>query len=191
MAKLHPTVRAAGSDGDFPDWAKVSPGRREHSRRVAKLLGNWAKALELSKTERRRWRAAGILHDAMKDVSPATLRRKMKKPGRWADPILHGPACAERLAAEGVDDEALLLAIAHHTTGHADFDALGEALYMADYLDPGRRRLKIRRREWRGRMPGEWHDVLVEVAASKIELLLERQVKIPKVTMKFWNRYAR
>ena len=190
MAKLHPIIRAAAREGAWPEWAEMSPGRQAHSERVGKLLGKWARELDLSKRERRRWRAGGLLHDALKDARPAKLRKRMIDPEGWPDPLLHGPACAERLRADGVEDEGFLLAVSHHTTGHADFDALGEALYMADYLDPGRRGLKLRRSDWRRRMPGEWHDVLIEVAASKIGTLLARQVPIPAVTKDFWNKHT-
>ena len=42
------------------------------------------------------------------------------------------------LLEEGVRDEELLLAIAHHSTGHPRFEALGECLYAADFLEPER-----------------------------------------------------
>ena len=188
MAKLHPVLRAAGGDGALPDWVRMSPARHAHAERVGKLLWKWGKALDLSKRERRRWRAAGLLHDALKDERPRVLRDLVTEASDWPGPLLHGPACAELLRREGVDDESFLLAISHHTTGHPDFDRLGEALYLADYLEPDRRGMAMRRASWRRRLPDDWEQVLIEVAASKIGTLLDRQVPIPGVTSRFWRR---
>lgn len=187
MPKLHPTIRDAGRESVLPTWASASPGRLRHSERVGRLLWKWGAALDLSKRDRVRWRAAGLLHDALKDADPTGLRAGLPEAGEWPDPLLHGPACAERLRSEGVEDEGLLRAIACHTTGHPEFDLLGEALYLADYLEPGRRRMAKRRAAWRKRMPREWDAVLVEVAASKIGTLLDRRLPLPELTKGFWN----
>lgn len=187
LANLHPTIRVAGSARRHPSWAVMSDARRLHTQRVGRLLWKWSKALEYKKKKRIRWRAAGILHDALKEEKPARLRGEVEDPDRWADPLLHGPACASRLRSEGVEDERLLQAIMYHTTGHPDFGALGQGLYVADYLDPGRRSMVRQRADWRRRMPLDWYAVLEEVAASKISTLLTRRVPIPDVTAAFWR----
>ena len=105
-------------------------------------------------------------------------------------PLLHGPACANRLAGEGVDDTELLDAIAHHTTGYAMFGELGQALYMADSLEPGRRRRPEFRAELRERMPLDWSNVLREVAADKLATLSRRGLSPPPVTQEFVRSLA-
>jgi len=165
----------------------MSEARREHTIRVGRLLWKWSRALEFKRRKRIRWRAAGVLHDSLKEEAPDVLRGEIASGALWPDPLLHGPACAARLRAAGVRDEKLLLAIMYHTTGHASLGRLGQALYMADYLDPGRYGKVRKRAEWRRRMPFDWEAVLEEVAAAKIKSLIDRGVPIPRVTMDFWN----
>jgi len=185
LDSLHPVIRAAG-DGDLPDWAVMDDDRWAHAERVARLMRKWAKRQGLRKSDRVRWSAAGYLHDALKCVPPRRLRRVYDLPGDIPDPILHGPACAQQLRDEGVDDHSLLRAIAHHTTGHRELDELGSSLYLADYLDPGRLSGRVRRRRLRSRLPAEHDQVLAAVAAAKIGTLLDRRLQIPRVTVEFW-----
>ena len=188
LAKIHPIIHDAAYDYTLPSWAVVSDARRSHVESVGRLLGNWSRALKLEKNVQAQWRAAGVLHDALKGVDPNSLRREVGNSDVWSDPLLHGPACASRLRKAGVEDERLLQAIAYHTTGHPSFGSLGQALFIADYLEPGRRKIVRKRAEWRRRMPLDWHAVLEEVAASKIMKLLERRLPIPQVTVEFWRR---
>ena len=188
---LHPLL-ALAARGRIPGWARAGPARRRHMERVAGLLGEWATALDLGRMETERWRAAGWLHDVLREADPAELRPIVPAalsdlPGR----VLHGPAAAVRLRAEGVDDEPFLLAVAFHTIGHPEFDTLGRAVYAADFLEPGRRGVM----EWRGalraRMPAEPAAVVREVARSRIGGLLEAGAPLPRETCEFWNKLTR
>lgn len=187
LAKLHPIIHTAGAEGRHPDWAVMTEARRRHTLRVGWLLWDWSRALGLDEAERIRWRAAGLLHDALKDAPPATLRPDVEDAEAWPPPLLHGPACASRLRAAGVDDASFLSAIAFHTTGHADFRALGQALYMADYLERGRRHPGPERAVWRRRMPSDWRGVLADVATAKIATILRRRIPISTTTADFWR----
>lgn len=188
MVELHPIIHDAAYHHVLPSWAVLSDTRRKHVEGVGRLLWGWSKALKLEEDTQMRWRAAGLLHDALKGVDPNILRRKVGNADVWSDPLLHGPACASRLKEAGVEDERLLQAIAYHTTGHPSFGSFGQALFIADYLEPGRRTMVRKRAGWRRRMPLDWHAVLEEVTASKIMILLERRLPIPQVTTEFWRR---
>ncbi len=187
MDRLHPIIHAAGAEERLPGWAVASPARRRHARRVGGLLGEWADALEHDATTRIRWRAAGLLHDALKDEAVEVLRPLVHGAEEWPGPLLHGPACANRLRASGVDDEPLLRAIASHTTGHPDLGALGRALYMADFLEPGRPASGPERAGLRRRMPEDWHAVLAEVATARIGSLIDRKIPVSSATAGFWR----
>lgn len=189
--RLHPVIRRAGKKGELPPWAVATKSRRAHVARVAELMGEWATALGLDRTDRIRWKAAGLLHDALKDEKPAALQPLVEDDTEWPDPVVHGPACAARLRADGVEDEAILRAIAHHTTGHPDLDRLGESLYLADFLEPGRRSRAKWRATLRRGMPGDHDEALVDVAAAKISTLLERRLPIPRMTVEFWAEVQR
>jgi 2-amino-4-hydroxy-6-hydroxymethyldihydropteridine diphosphokinase len=156
--------------------------------RVAGLLDAWAAGLGLGGAERVRWRAAGYLHDALRDERAEALRGHVP-PSLRALPgaLLHGPAAAERLRAAGVDDDGLLSAVAYHTIGDARLDTLGRALYAADFLEPGRSFLEEWRAGLRARMPGDFSAVLLEIARARIENLLARGTSVLPETTAFWN----
>lgn len=182
---LHPTVRCAGEEGRLPGWARVAPDRRRHLERVARAMGAWADRLDLPRDDTIRWRAAGLFHDALKDAHPDELRDLADVD--WPLPLLHGPAVAARLRAEGVRDAELLRALSHHSVGHTSFATLGKLLYLADFLDPGREFERGRRGELRRRVPDELDAVLVEVVALRLGHLLDRRQVIVSETLDFWN----
>jgi HD superfamily phosphohydrolase YqeK len=168
---LSAVVRAAAR-GELPDWACAAEKRRAHIGRVAALLGEWAQALGLSESERTRWVAAGWLHDVLREAHPDELRPLVPQafrdlPGK----LLHGPAAAERLAGEA--DPELLEAIRYHTLGSARFERLGRALYLADFLEPGRRYEPEWTAALRARMPHEFDDVLREVVEARVRHVTE------------------
>lgn len=200
-AAPHPLV-AAAAEGRLPGWAVAGEERRAHMARVAALLEGWARDLGLGKRDVLRWRAAGYLHDALRDASPAGLGGLVEghatgagvplhvvgsgaggAPGRPEplDPNIlqdlppharHGPAAAILLWRDGVEDMELLGAIRWHTLGSAGFGLLGRALYAADYLEPGRPWRQEWRKELRSRVPDELEAVLIEIVTNRIDYLL-------------------
>lgn len=177
------------AEGRLPEWAVASEERRAHMQRVTDLLGAWADQLGLDEVERARWRAAGNLHDALRDEDPEELRARVPPALReLPGPLLHGPAAAERLRVDGVDDGELLAAVSFHTVGSAGFGRLGRALYAADFLEPGRPFRPDWRAELRGRMPAALDDVVVEIVRSRIIHRLEGGGRILPRTVDFWNR---
>lgn len=180
------TVRLAAR-GILPPWARVSEGRRAHIERVVALLDEWAQALRLPDDERERWRAAGWLHDALRDAEVHELSGCVPPEARsFPPPLLHGPAAAELLRGEL--DEELCMAIRYHTTGHPELGRLGRALYLADFLEPGRDFEEEWRASLRARMPEGMPEVLREVIAARIEHLLELRKPIREETAAFWSR---
>lgn len=183
----HPVVTSAAG-GTLPDWARMSEGRRRHAERVAELMTRWAEALELPEEEIVRWRAAALLHDALRDEEPTRLRALVPEPGGFPEPALHGPAVARLLRDAGVRDEGLLRAIAFHTVGHPELDRMGLFLYAADWMDPDRPDPEGERAALRDRMPAEWAHVLPVVAAARIGRALEHRYRLLAETAGFWNR---
>lgn len=184
--ELHPLVEAAGRTGALPDWAVCRPDRRAHAARVADLLSGWATELGLGESEIVRWTAAGHLHDALKDA-PVSNLVPLAGSG-WPGPLLHAPACATRLREDGVRDEELLLAITYHSTGHPEFGLLGKYLYMADFLDPGRRILVSTREALRDRLPGDREAVLLAVLRHRITRLLDHGTQVLPASLLLWNQ---
>jgi len=183
---MHPVVERAGRAAHLPPWARCGEKRREHAERVGDLLFEWAGRLGLAEDDQVRWRATGVLHDALKDAPEAELRALAG--GDWPAPVLHAPACSARLAAEGVDDEELLQAIRYHPVGHPGLDALGEYLILADYLEPGRGGDNVSRERLRQSLPEGRREVLKSVLRGRIGRLLERDRTLMQCTVDMWNR---
>jgi len=116
--------------------------------RVAHVLGCRDTAVELAK----RWGAdetdaarAGILHDITKAIDgPLQLTlceaygKILSDFSRKYPKTLHaltGSLVAKRIFGE---NEAVVSAIEHHTTGKADMNLLEKIIYVADYMEPNR-----------------------------------------------------
>ena len=183
---MHPVVERAGRTAELPSWARCGEARREHGRRVGDLMSGWAARLGRPEAERVRWRATGVLHDALKDAPERELRALAGD--EWPRPVVHAPACAARLAADGVGDRSVLDAIRYHPVGHPDLDELGEFLILADYLEPGRNGEDGDRAELRRRLPEARAAVLTRVLRARLGRLLENDRTIMQCTVDMWNR---
>jgi 2-amino-4-hydroxy-6-hydroxymethyldihydropteridine diphosphokinase len=191
MTDSVPPVLRAAARGELPDWARADQPRRRHSASVAGLMAGWAKALALPDAEQERWRAAAWLHDALRLAGPSELLPLVPQEFRDLPArMLHGPAAAARLRQDGVSDEALLLAISHHTIGHPAFDILGKALYAADFLEPGRTFDPLLRAGLRARMPAGMAEVVPAIVRLRLIHLLRSGRRIRAETLAFWNRLA-
>lgn len=187
---LHPLVRQA-ADGDLPDWAVAGRARRAHIQRVETLMDKWAHDLGLSKVDRMRWRAAATLHDALRDAPGKKLRPLVSlRFQELPDRVLHGPAAASRLKAEGVVDPPLLRAVRYHTLGHRKLDALGRSLCVADFVEPNRLRMRGWRDDLMKRMPKGVDGVVREIFRSRIRLLAKRGDTLSRWTVGFWNQMS-
>ena len=137
------------------DWKNLSMEELEkvvvsllNPNRVAHVLGCRDTAVELAK----HWGAdvndaarAGILHDITKAIDgPLQLTlceaygKILSAFSRKYPKTLHaltGSLVAERIFGE---NEAVVSAIAHHTTGKADMNLLETIIYVADYMEPNR-----------------------------------------------------
>ncbi|MFI5280519.1 MAG: HD domain-containing protein [Gemmatimonadales bacterium] len=171
---------------DLPPWAVVRPERAEHIARVADLMESWARAAGRSAKERARRRRAAVLHDALRDADPATLREHVGEDARLPPKVWHGPAAAALAARDGETDEGVLSAVRWHTLGWRGWDEVGKALYLADYLEPGRTH-DADRSALAGRVPHEFDAVLREVAARRMGWLLKSGRPIARQTWDFWN----
>ena len=116
--------------------------------RIAHVLGCRDTAVELAK----RWGAdetdaarAGLLHDITKALDGPLQLTLCKEYGimlgafsRANPKTLHaltGSLVAQRIFGE---NEAVVNAIRHHTTGKADMNLLEKIIYVADYMEPNR-----------------------------------------------------
>jgi 2-amino-4-hydroxy-6-hydroxymethyldihydropteridine diphosphokinase len=174
---------------DLPPWARVTDKRRAHIARVTALLDRWAVQLRLPPDEARAWHDAGVLHDALRDAPESDLRALV--PDRALPPqILHGPAAAERLMREGESRHEVLEAIRWHTVGNGAWARTGRALYMADFLEPGRSFARADRAFLASHLPHDFDGVFRQVVRQRLEWSLREGNRLYPETVSLWNDVA-
>ncbi|MBE6979328.1 MAG: nicotinate (nicotinamide) nucleotide adenylyltransferase [Ruminococcaceae bacterium] len=148
-------IREKGLYDSAADWRDLPMEALEpivirllNPNRVAHVLGCRDTAVELAK----HWGAevddaarAGILHDITKALDGPLQLTLCREYGTILDGFgykypktlhaLTGSLVAERIFGE---DEAVVSAICHHTTGKADMTLLEKIIYVADYMEPCR-----------------------------------------------------
>jgi HD superfamily phosphohydrolase YqeK len=170
----------------MPDWACVSEKRMGHITRVVTLLMRWADELEVRDDERQTWQDAGLLHDALRDAPESELRRLSGDLVREEE-LLHGPAVANLLASQGNTNTSLLDAIRFHTVGSPRWDRAGRALYMADFLEPGRGFAKRDRAFLAYQVPHDFDGVFRQVLRARLEHALREGFTLFPETVGLWN----
>ena len=148
-------IREKGLYDSAADWRNLPMEALEpivirllNPNRVAHVLGCRDTAVELAK----HWGAevddaarAGILHDITKALDGPLQLTLCREYGTILDEFgykypktlhaLTGSLVAERIFGE---NEAVVSAICHHTTGKADMTLLEKIIYVADYMEPCR-----------------------------------------------------
>ena len=170
----------------LPDWARVSEARRAHIARVVGLLRRWAAAMPLSAEETGAWLAAGLLHDALRDA-PESQLRDLTGDTRRAAELLHGPAAAARAERDGERRRDVLDAVRYHTVGWPHWDRTGRALYLADFLEPGRDFLAPERAALAERVPREFDAAFRDGVRLRIQYSLSQDGELFPETVALWN----
>ena len=116
---------------------RLSDKRYEHTINVKKMAVKLAKRYGADKEKAA---LAAILHDSAKEISKDEMREIMRQYPQYDEggesrptPVWHG-ICASILARTqwGVEDEAILSAIACHTAGKPGMSKLDKIVYLAD-----------------------------------------------------------
>lgn len=173
---------------ELPSWAQVTEKRKAHIARVTGLLAEWAIALNVPDEERRAWIDAGRYHDALKDAPDNELRALVGDIA-YEPQMLHGPAAAARLERDGETRRGLLDAVRYHTIGYLDWDRTGRALYMADFLEPGRSFSKRSRAFLAAQVPSDFDGVFEQVVRAKLEWSLHEGHSLFPETVALWNSF--
>ena len=171
----------------LPPWAQVGEKRRGHIERVTALLDSWAVTLGLVAEEASKWHDAGAWHDALRDATAEELKR-WAGDGERPVSILHGPAAAARLAAEGERREDVLEAVRWHTLGNPEWGRTGRALFMADFLEPGRPFMPRDRAFLASQVPADFDGVFTQVVRMRLEWTVREGKPVFPETVALWNR---
>ena len=171
---------------ELPLWAVASPKRREHIVRVTTLLDGWATSMAVDHAERAAWHDAGMWHDALRDAEEPLLRELSHDAAAPVE-ILHGPACAARLESLGESRRDVIEAIRWHTLGNPHWSRTGQALFMADFLEPGRK-FMVAERAWLAQMVSDdFAGVFRQVVKCRLEWSLREGKGLHPETVAMWN----
>lgn len=171
----------------LPVWARLGEKRRAHVARVSAMLEQWAEAMRIPAEERAAWRDAGRWHDALRDAPEHELRQIT---GDTVLPhhVLHGPAAARLLEGDGERRTGVLEAVRWHTLGNPDWDRTGRALFMADYLEPGRPFSRADRAFIAAHVPDDFDGAFRQVVRTRIEWTVREGKQLYPETAAMWNR---
>jgi HD superfamily phosphohydrolase YqeK len=178
---------ATTPDIELPEWAQVTEKRRGHIQRVTTLLDEWAVKLSLPAEEAIAWHDAGRYHDALRDAPDGLLRELGGNLPDFAIEMLHGPAAAEQLRRDGERRTELLDAVRLHTVGSAEWGRLGRALYMADYLEPGRKFSRADRAYLAALAPSDFDATFRQVVRARLEWSLREGMRLYPEAVVLWN----
>jgi 2-amino-4-hydroxy-6-hydroxymethyldihydropteridine diphosphokinase len=170
----------------LPVWAQVGSKRLAHIERVTSLLRAWGAAMRLDREEAQAWIDAGAWHDSLRDAPEAELRA-ITGDTESLEGMLHGPAAAIRLEREGEKRRSVLDAIRYHTVGSPDWDRTGRALYMADYLEPGRKFSREDRFFLAAQVPHSFDSVFRQVVRFRLDWSVREGNHIFPETVALWN----
>ena len=171
---------------ELPSWARVTDKRRAHILRVAELLERWSDLMCIPAPERQDWLDVARWHDALRDAPPEELRR-LAGDAPYEPEMLHGPASAEKLAKEGERRANVLEAIRYHTVGSPAWDRTGRALYMADFLEPGRSFSHEDRAFLSAQVPHDFDGVFRQVVRMRLVYALNEGHTLFPETVQLWN----
>ena len=139
---------------------------------------------------------AGLLHDCAKCIS---TDKKFKMCSKYhlevseierANPSLLHAKLGAYLAAKKyhVTDEAVLSAIRSHTTGKPDMSVLDKIVYIADYIEPGRRELP-NMAEVRKLAFEDLDECLYRILQDSLNYLNSRNITVDPMTEKTYLYY--
>ena len=184
MTLPEPAGRAHAAE--FPSWGVASEKRRAHVGRVVALLNEWSARMQLRSEDAAAWRDAGWFHDSLRDADERTLRAMT---GELYAPVglLHGPAAALRLEAHGEQRLDVIEAVRWHTVGNANWTRTGKALYMADFLEPGRTFMQADRAFLARLVTTAFDEVFRTVVRMRLEWALREGKGFAKETVALWD----
>ena len=195
----------------MPDLAKLrkemekalEPKRYEHTLSVAYTAANLA---AVHGGDVQKALVAGVLHDCAKCLSHKKQMSLCEKyhvqlSEMEADensPLLHAKAGSVLAKEEyGMTDEDILNAICYHTTGRPQMSMLEKIIYIADYIEPGRRHMKRfgegapmeRLTQIRQRAYLDLDETLCNILSDTLDYLQSRGSKVDPMTRITYEYY--
>lgn len=170
---------------------QLTAERYEHT------IGVMEVAIKLAKkygADEKKAELAAIFHDYAKyrpmvEMKQLIVEQKMPKQLLQFHPELwHAPVGAYLVETEvGITDQQILDAIRYHTTGRANMTLLEKVIYLADYIEPGRRFPGVD--EVRSLAKGNLDEALFSAIKRTIQFLLNKDQLIYPDTFHTYNDF--
>lgn len=182
---------------------ELEPKRYEHTLSVAYTAANLAAVhgVDVEKAL-----IAGMLHDCAKCLSYKKQMSLCTKnhvllselEAEEDSPLLHAKAGSVLAKEEyGITDDDILNAISYHTTGRPHMSPLEKVIYIADYMEPGRKHIKrtasglnsdrltqVRRMAYR-----DLDEALCNILGDSLTYLKEKGGRVDSMTQKTYEYY--
>lgn len=181
----------------------LEPKRYEHTLSVAYTAANLA---AVHGVDVENALIAGMLHDCAKCLSYKKQMSLCEKrhvhlselEAEENSPLLHAKAGSVLAKEEyGITDEDILNAISYHTTGRPQMSPLEKVIYIADYIEPGRRHVKrtssepnndrltqVRQMSYR-----DLDEALCGILGDSLDYLKEKGGNVDPMTQKTYEYY--
>jgi 2-amino-4-hydroxy-6-hydroxymethyldihydropteridine diphosphokinase len=101
--------------------------------------------------------------------------------------VLHGPAAAVRAEQNGERRQDVLQAVRYHTVGNVTWGRTGRALYLADFLEPGRTFLVSEREHLADQVRHDFERAYRRGVRLRIEWSLRQGGELFPETVELWN----
>lgn len=172
---------------------KLPEKRFKHSLRVAETA---VKLAEIYDGDKDKANLAGVLHDYYKYDDLSTMYQIVRQHDldsellSYGGEILHGPVCAAIMQSEfGIEDEEVLLAIKNHTTGRKEMTKTEKLVFIADYIEPGRKTPGVEEIRDMAYNQGSLDKTIYEISKRTVLFLISKDITVYGTTISCLNYY--
>ena len=173
--------------------SKLPEKRYKHSLRVAETA---VKLAEIYDGDKDKAELAGVLHDYCKYDDLSTMYQVVRQYELESDllsyggEILHGPVCSAIMENDfDVKDEEVLLAIKYHTTGRQQMTKTEKLVFIADYIEPGRKTPGVEEIRDMAYNQGSLDKTIYEISKRTVLFLIQKDITVYGATIACLNYY--
>lgn len=172
---------------------KLPEKRYNHSLRVAETA---VKLAEIYDGDKDKAELAGVLHDYCKYDDLSSMYQIVRQCElesellSYGSEILHGPVCAAIMEHDyHIGDEEVLLAIKNHTTGRQQMTKTEKLIFIADYIEPGRKTPGVEEIRDMAYNQGSLDKTIYEISKRTVLFLIGKDITVFGATIACLNYY--
>ena len=172
---------------------KLPEKRYNHSLRVAETA---VKLAEIYDGDKEKAELAGVLHDYCKYDDLSKMYQIVRQCELESDllsygnEILHVPVCAAIMEHDyHIKDEEVLLAIKYHTTGRQQMTKTEKLIFIADYIEPGRKTPGVEEIRDMAYNQGSLDKTIYEIYKRTVLFLIGKDITVYGTTIACLNYY--